>query len=358
MNNAMSQQLKDGGNVAVKTEDIVQEPIRFSDTIELKDSEISEEAEDAVNNLFLSQSSPNVRDLYNIEARQLPLLSREEEQKLARQLRCGNEARNLLQSHEISSDQRQLLEEQVRKGEIARDYLIRSNLRLVFSIAQKYRSQGMTMADLVQEGNVGLIIAADKFDHTMGNRFSTYATWWIRQTIGRALADKGRLIRLPNYLHVRVPHILRAAEKLSKTLGREPTYEEIAQETGIAPDRVTSIMETLRFPLSMDMPLGMEEDTDLGDIIADEQTQQPADVMVNREIAAAVNSAVGNLPSREAQILRMRYGLNGSKPHTFSEIGAFLNLSRERIRQIEKQTLDHLRKRPPGELDGVLNYSR
>ncbi len=337
--------------------DIVQDPSHITDTLETTDKEIAEAAEDALKNVFLAQSSPNVRDLYNIEARQLPLLAMEEEQRLAHQLRAGNEARELLQSQEISGDERQLLKEQVRQGEIARDYLIRSNLRLVFSIAKNYRTQGMTMSDLVQEGNVGLIIAADKFDPTMGNRFSTYATWWIRQTIGRALADKGRLIRLPNYLHVRVPHILRAAEKLAAKLDRDPTYEEIAAETGIDPDRVSSIMEVLRFPLSMDMPLGKEEDTDLGDIIADEQIQQPADVLVDREMAEAVNIAVENLPSREAQILRMRYGLNGSKPHSFSEIGAFLNLSRERIRQIEKQTLDHLRQRPPSELGGVFNYS-
>ncbi len=337
--------------------DNVQDPPHIADILETTNTKVTKATEDALKNVFLAQSSPNVRDLYNIEARQLPLLAVEEEQRLASQLRAGNEARELLQSKELVGEERKVLEEKVRQGEIARDYLIRSNLRLVFSVAKKYNTNGMTMADLVQEGNVGLIIAADKFDHRMGNRFSTYATWWIRQTIGRALADKGRLIRLPNYLHVRVPHILRAAEKLSSELDREPTYEEIAAETGISPDRVSSIMDVLRFPLSMDMPLGKEEDTDLGDVIADEQIQHPADVLADREMAAAVNIAVENLPSREAQILRMRYGLNGNKPHSFSEIGVFLNLSRERIRQIEKQTLDHLRKRPPGELAGVFNFS-
>ncbi|MDX1414898.1 MAG: sigma-70 family RNA polymerase sigma factor [Candidatus Promineifilaceae bacterium] len=334
----------------------VNSPESTADVAKNLQSRVSGSSEDAIDNIFLSQSSPNVRDLYNIEARQLPLLSAEEEQKLAKQLRMGNEARDMLDEGNITDSERDLLEEQVRQGEIARDYLIRSNLRLVFSVAKKYRTQDMTMADLVQEGNIGLIIATDKFDHTKGNRFSTYATWWIRQTIGRALADKGRLIRLPNYLHVRVPHILHAAEKLSTKLDREPTYEEIAAETGISPDRVSSVMEVLRFPLSMDMPYGKEEDTNLGDVIADEHIPQPADVVASREMAAAVNTAVDQLPSREAQILRMRYGLNGGKPHSFSEIGALLNLSRERIRQIEKQTLDRLRNRPLGELNGAFNY--
>jgi RNA polymerase sigma factor (sigma-70 family) len=238
---------------------------------------------------------------------------------------------------------------------MARDYLIRANLRLVFSIANKYHSQTLSMADLVQEGNVGLIIAVDKFDYSRGNRFSTYATWWIRQTIGRAIADKGRLIRLPNYLHVRIPRILRAVEQLSRTLQREPTYEEIAAHTGIDLDRVTSIMKTIRFPLSMDMPIGEEEDSSLGDVIPDDSLPEPQDIVADRQIAEAVNAVVDDLPTREAIILRMRYGLNGGKTHSFKEVGDFFNLSRERVRQIEKQTLARLRSITPAILDGALS---
>ncbi len=296
-----------------------------------------------------------VEDLYNIEARQLPLLTFEQEQQLAQQLQLGREARTILESAEYDPQSRQALEEAVRQGEIARDYLIRANLRLVFSIASKYHSQTLSMADLVQEGNIGLIIAVDKFDHTLGNRFSTYGTWWIRQTIGRAIADKGRLIRLPNYLHVRVPRILRAVEQLSRTLHREPTYEEIAAQTGIEPARVSSIMEALRFPLSMDMPLGEAEDSDLGETIADDRIPEPQDIIVSKQMAEAVNAVVDELPAREAVILRMRYGLNGGKTHSFKEVGEFFNLSRERVRQIEKQTLARLRSVTPALLDGAVN---
>jgi RNA polymerase primary sigma factor len=299
------------------------------------------------------KSTAEIEDLYSLEARQLPLLTFEQEQKLAQQLCLSREARDILETEGYDAETRQTLEETIRQGEIARDYLIRSNLRLVFSIARKYNSQTLSMPDLVQEGNIGLIIAVDKFDHTLGNRFSTYATWWIRQTIGRAIADKGRLIRLPNYLHVRVPRILRAVEQLSRTLHREPTYEEIATQTGIEPFRVRSIMETLRFPLSMDMPLGEAEDSDLGEIIPDDRIPEPQEIIVSKQIAEAVNAAVDELPNREAVILRMRYGLNGGKAHSFKEVGDFFNLSRERVRQIEKQTLARLRAITPALLDGA-----
>lgn len=300
-------------------------------------------------------SAAAIDDLYSVEARQLPLLTFEQEQQLAQNLRLGREARELLQTENYENNARSELEERIRQGEVARDYLIRANLRLVFSIASKYHSQTLSMSDLVQEGNIGLIIAVDKFDHSLGNRFSTYATWWIRQTIGRAIADKGRLIRLPNYLHVRVPAILRAVEQLSRTLRREPTHEEIAAKTGIEPFRVSSIMQTLRFPLSMDMPLGESGDSDLGEIIPDDHIPQPQEIIVSKQMAEAVNAVVDDLPSREAVILRMRYGLNGGKTHSFKEVGEFFNLSRERVRQIEKQTLARLRSVTPAIFDGAIS---
>lgn len=302
-----------------------------------------------------ARAAAEIEDIYSIEARQLPLLTFEQEQELAKKLSLGREARDMLESKEPDSEMREELVQTIRQAELARDYLIRANLRLVFSIASKYHSQTLSKADLVQEGNIGLIIAVDKFDYSRGNRFSTYATWWIRQTIGRAIADKGRLIRLPNYLHVRVPRILRAVEQLSRTLRREPTYEEIAAQTGIEPFRVSSIMGALRFPLSMDMPVGEEEDSELGEIIPDDRIPEPQEIVASKQMAEAVNAVVDELPSREAVILRMRYGLNGGRPHSFKEVGDFFNLSRERVRQIEKQTLARLRSVTPAVLDGALS---
>ena len=291
--------------------------------------------------------SPNVSldRLYDVEARSLPLLSAEQEVYLAKQLERGKLAKEALESGEVRAEDRAFYEEAVGQGDEARDYLIRANLRLVYSVARRYAGQGLSMADLVQEGNVGLITAVDKFDHSRGNRFSTYATWWIRQSAVRAVADKGRLVRLPNHMHLKVPHFLRAVEQLSRDLERSPTLEEIAEATELAPDRVLDLQRVLRFPLSIDMPVGEEEDLEFGDFIADESTPLPQEALDRADTIAAVRDAVSSLEWREERILRLRYGLNGAEPHSLKEVGELLGLSRERIRQIEKQALATLRGR-------------
>jgi RNA polymerase primary sigma factor len=291
--------------------------------------------------------SPNVAldRLYDVEARSLPLLSAEQEVYLAKQLERGKLAAEALATDEVPAEERPYYEEAVAQGQEARDYLIRANLRLVYSVARRYAGQGLSMSDLVQEGNVGLITAVDKFDHSRGNRFSTYATWWIRQSAVRAVADKGRLIRLPNHMHLKVPHFLRAVEKLSRDLKRNPTLEEIAETTELAPDRVLDLQRVLRFPLSIDMPVGDEEDLEFGDFIPDENTPQPQEMLLQKSTIEAVREAVSTLDYREERILRLRYGLNGGEPHSLKEVGELLGLSRERIRQIEKQALATLRGR-------------
>ena len=284
--------------------------------------------------------------LYDLESRKLPLLTADQEVYLGEQMAQAREARQALEKHQDLSDKGiRALEILVCHGEEARDYLIRANLRLVYSVARRYRGQGLSLPDLVQEGNLGLITAVDKFDHKRGNRFSTYATWWIRQSVVRAVADKGRLIRLPNHMHLRVPHFFRAKESLSRELEREPTVFELAEATNLAPDRVRDLQRVLHFPLSIDMPVGSEEDLEFGDFIADENIPEPAEAVELHSTLDAVQDAVATLPWREARILRLRYGLNNTEPHSLKEVGELLGLSRERIRQIEKQALATLRGR-------------
>ncbi len=287
-----------------------------------------------------------VDQIYDLESRKLPLLTADQEVYLGEQMANAREAREALKEA-VSLTDRQIREYEmlICQGEEARDYLIRANLRLVYSVARRYQGQGLSMPDLVQEGNMGLIIAVDKFDHTRGNRFSTYATWWIRQSVVRSVADKGRLIRLPNHMHLRVPHFLRAKERLERELKREPTVVELAQAIDLAPERVRDLMRVLHFPLSIDMPVGNEEDLEFGDFIADENVPQPAEALEMRSSVDAVQNAVATLPLREARILRLRYGLNDTRPHSLKEVGELLGLSRERIRQIEKQALATLRGR-------------
>jgi RNA polymerase primary sigma factor len=284
--------------------------------------------------------------LYDLESRKLPLLTAEQEYYLGEQMERARQAQQILDEHDdLVSVEVQAYEKVVYQGKEARDYLIRANLRLVYSVARRYRGQGLSMPDLVQEGNVGLITAVDKFDNTRGNRFSTYATWWIRQSVVRAVADKGRLIRLPNHMHLRVPHFLRAVENLSRELKREPSVLELAEAVDLAPERVRDLQRVLHFPLSIDMPVGDEEDLDFGDFIADEKTPQPSEAMEQNSAVESVQDAVATLPWREARILRLRYGLNNTRPHSLKEVGELLGLSRERIRQIEKQALATLRGR-------------
>ena len=283
--------------------------------------------------------------LYDLESRKLPLLTAEQEVYLGEQMERARIAQQILDNKELTPQERAEYETIVCQGEEARDYLIRANLRLVYSVARRYMGQGLSLPDLVQEGNLGLITAVDKFDHTRGNRFSTYATWWIRQSVVRAVADKGRLIRLPNHMHLRVPHFLRAVERLSRELKREPTVEELAARTDLPPERVRDLQRVLHFPLSIDMPVGNEDDLEFGDFIADDNTPQPPDVLELRSAMDAIQEAVSTLPWREARILRLRYGLNNTRPHSLKEVGELLGLSRERIRQIEKQALATLRGR-------------
>jgi RNA polymerase primary sigma factor len=226
--------------------------------------------------------------------------------------------------------------------EEAKRSLSSGNLRLVVSIAKRYRNRGMSFLDLIQEGNTGLMRAVDKYEHRRGFKFSTYATWWIRQAIARALADKARTIRIPVHVVEKLNKIGRAERKLVTELGREPTADEIAEVTGIDPEEVESIKRSAQAPVSLEKPVGDEEESEFGQFIADERAESPYERAAEILTKEALREALENLSYRERRVLELRYGLGGEHPRTLDEVGAAFHVTRERIRQIENQALKKL----------------
>ncbi len=282
---------------------------------------------------------------YMLETNRQELLTAEEEVQLAKEIEAGKEAAERLENDDsLSFDEREALALLVEQGEGARAFLVRSNTRLVISIAKRYYGQGLDFLDLIQEGNIGLLTAVDKFDYRRGNRFSTYATWWIRQGITRALANYGRMIRIPAHQTGNVRMLYRIMRDMEQKNGEKPEIEELARRTGLPPNQVRWLLQVTRPLLALEQPAGDDQDTELADFIEDREVEPPAELVARKLLREQLAEVLDELTPRESAILRLRYGLQGADPHTLKEVGEMFNLSRERIRQVEKGALSKLRR--------------
>ncbi len=296
---------------------------------------------------FANASHAKINDpvkMYLKEIGQIPLLDPKEEPIIARQIQEGEEAKEAMKKPDLSDEEKKKLAKVIADGEQAKQTLISSNLRLVVSIAKKYVGRGMLFLDLIQEGNCGLIKAVEKFDYTKGFKFSTYATWWIRQSITRAIADQARTIRIPVHMVETINKLTRIQRQLVQDLGRDPLPEEIAEKMeNISAEKVREIQKIALDPVSLETPIGEEDDSHLGDFIEDKDTLSPDDYTNNQLLKDEINAVLQGLTEREEKVLRLRFGLLDGRTRTLEEVGKEFNVTRERIRQIEAKALRKLK---------------
>ena len=296
---------------------------------------------------FANASHAKINDpvkMYLKEIGQIPLLDPKEEPIIARQIQEGEQEKEDIKNTDLSEEEKKKLAKIIADGEEAKQTLISSNLRLVVSIAKKYVGRGMLFLDLIQEGNCGLIKAVEKFDYTKGFKFSTYATWWIRQSITRAIADQARTIRIPVHMVETINKLTRIQRQLVQDLGRDPMPEEIAEKMeNISAEKVREIQKIALDPVSLETPIGEEDDSHLGDFIEDKDTLSPDDYTNNQLLKDEINAVLQGLTEREEKVLRLRFGLLDGRTRTLEEVGKEFNVTRERIRQIEAKALRKLK---------------
>ncbi len=333
----LSNALTDAGIPILSSEDEVME------ALEDEEEEEDEFGERNNENLLEAIEADDTIGLYLKEIGRVPLLTAPQEVDLAQRMERGREARELLLTTDPSPEQRQLLEALVQDGLAAREHLINANSRLVISVAKKYIGRGVPFLDLIQEGNIGLIRAAKKFDWRRGHKFSTYATWWIRQAVTRAIADQGRTIRVPVHMGDQINRLLRVNHQLTQELGRDPTVHELAEAMGVTVRKAEQMIQVARRPISLETPTDDEEESVLGDFIPDEESPAPAEVVTNQLLREKLMEILSTLPPREVRVLQLRYGLLDGETYTLEEVGRKLGITRERVRQIEAQALSRLR---------------
>jgi RNA polymerase primary sigma factor len=307
----------------------------------LEDDDDEEEEKDDVAGISADDSI----GLYLREMARVPLLTNSEEIKLAKRIDHASRAKARLNAsaESLKPTEYEHYAQIIEDGRTAREHLIKANTRLVVSIAKKYMGRGVPFLDLIQEGNLGLMKAVEKYNHKLGFRFSTYATWWIRQTITRAIADQARTIRVPVHMSDRIRRLYKTAHEMEQVLGRKPNAEEIANELGIELDKVEWMLKVSWRPLSLEQPVGEEEDNEFGSFIEDDSTPSPSQVVYDGLLRDKIEQVLSTLTPREQRILRLRFGLVNGKCYTLEEVGQKFGLTRERIRQIEGRALRRLR---------------
>jgi RNA polymerase primary sigma factor len=306
-------------------------------------AEVEPEPDLSLDDYLANIDTDDTIGLYLKEVSRVPLLTAVEEVQLAKRIEAGRGGREELAHGSISPKRRLELRQAIEDGWGAREHLITANSRLVISVAKKYMGRGVPFLDLIQEGNIGLIRATKKFDYRRGHKFSTYATWWIRQAVTRAIADQGRTIRVPVHMGDQINKLLRVQHQLTQRLGRDPSVDEIALALDVPPKKVENMIQVARRPLSLETPTDDEEDSVLGDFIEDDEAPPPDETATYNLLREHLGEVLNGLPPREVRILQLRYGLLDGQAYTLEEVGRKMGVTRERVRQIEAQALSRLR---------------